>query len=94
MLPDSLHWQGLYMGKTGKNGDIRLSPRVRLEGPGAHVDLEGAEGLRLIEGLLTGQSLTAPDSVPAGSRTALLRWNGLPLGRLNVKNKRLIWSER
>ena len=94
MLPDSLHWQGLYMGKTGKNGDIRLSPRVRIEGPGAHVDLEGAEGLRVIEGLLTGQSLTAPDSVPAGSRTALLRWNGLPLGRLNVKNKRLIWSER
>ena len=94
MLPDSLHWQGLYMGKTGKNGDIRLSPRVRLEGPGAHIDLEGEEGLRIIEGLLTGQSLTAPDSVPAGSRTALLRWNGLPLGRLNVKNKRLIWSER
>ena len=58
------------------------------------MDLEGDEGIRLIEGLLAGQSLTAPDSVPAGARTALLRWNGLPLGRLNVKNKRLIWSER
>ncbi len=93
-LPESLHWQGLYVGKTGKNGDIRLSPRIRLEGPGAHVDLEGPAGLKLIAGLLQGQSLPAPDSVPAGARTALLRWNGLPLGRLNVKNKRLIWSER
>lgn len=93
-LPDSLHWQGLYMGKAGKNGDVRLSPRVRIEGPGAHVDLEGAEGLRVISGLLQGQSLSAPSSVPAGERTALLRWNGVPLGRLNIKNKRLIWSER
>ena len=58
------------------------------------MDLEGAEGLRVITGLLQGQSLPAPSSVPAGARTALLRWNGLPLGRLNVKNKRLIWSER
>ena len=94
MLPEELHWQGLYMGKAGKNGDLRLSPRVRIEGPGAHVDLEGTEGLRIISGILQGQSLPAPSSVPAGARTALLRWNGLPLGRLNVKNKRLIWSER
>lgn len=94
LLPEELHWQGLYMGKAGKNGDLRLSPRVRIEGPGAHVDLEGPEGLRVISGLLQGQSLSAPASVPAGARTALLRWNGLPLGRLNVKNKRLIWSER
>ena len=93
-LPDSLHWQGLYMGKAGKNGDVRLSPRVRIEGPCAHVDLEGAEGLRVISGLLQGQSLPAPSSVSAKDRVALLRWNGLPLGRLNVKNKRLLWSER
>ena len=94
LLPDALHWQGLYMGKTGKNGDIRLSPRLRLEGPGAHVDLEGVEGIRCITGLLQGQSLPVPTSVPASARTALLRWNGLPLCRLNIKNKRLIWSER
>lgn len=93
-LPESLHWQGLYMGKAGKNGDVRLSPRVRLEGPGAHVDLEGAEGLKIISGLLQGQSLPAPDGIRKEERTALLRWNSLPLGRLNVKNKRLIWSER
>lgn len=94
MLPESLHWQGLYVGKAGKNGDVRLSPRIRIEGPGAHVDMEGEEGLRLISGLLQGQSLPAPASVPSGARTALLRWNNLPLGRLNIKNKRLIWSER
>ncbi len=93
-LPESLHWQGLYMGKAGKNGDVRLSPRVRIEGPGAHVDLEGAEGLKIISGLLQGQSLPAPDGIRREERTALLRWNSLPLGRLNVKNKRLIWSER
>ena len=93
-LPESLHWQGLYMGKAGKNGDVRLSPRVRIEGPGAHVDLEGAEGLKIISGLLQGQSLPAPDGIRKEERTALLRWNSLPLGRLNIKNKRLIWSER
>ncbi len=94
VLPDSLHWQGLYMGKIGKNGDIRLSPRVRLEGPGAHVDFEDKEGVRCIVGLLQGQSLPVPSSVPASAGTALLRWNGLPLCRLNIKNRRLIWSER
>ena len=94
LLPESLHWQGLYMGKTGKNGDIRLSPRLRLEGPGAHVDLEGEEGIRYVTGLLQGQSLPVPTSVLPAARTALLRWNGLPLCRLNIKNKRLIWSER
>ena len=93
-LPESLHWQGLYMGKAGKNGDIRLSPRVRIEGPGAHVDLEGMEGLKIISGLLQGQSIAAPSGIGAGERTALLRWNSLPLGRLNIKNKRLVWSER
>ena len=82
------------MGKAGENGDVRLSPRVRIEGPCAHVDLEGAEGLRVISGLLQGQSLPAPSSVSAKDRVALLHWNGLPLGRLNVKNKRLLWSER
>lgn len=94
MLPEELHWQGLYMGKTGRNGELRLSPRVRIEGPGPHLDLEGEEGLQLISGLLKGQSLPAPSSVPAEARAVLLRWNGMPLGRLNVKNKRLIWSER
>ena len=94
LLPEDLHWQGLYMGKTGKNGELRLSPRVRIDGPGPKLDLEGEEGLRLISGLLKGQSLPAPSSVPADARAVLLRWNGLALGRLNVKNKRLIWSER
>ena len=52
------------------------------------------EGLKIISGLLQGQSIAAPSGVDAEERTALLRWNSLPLGRLNIKNKRLVWSER
>jgi len=92
-LPASLRWQGLYMGKTGKNGEIRLSPRVRIEGPAEHVDLEGKHGLLQISGLLQGQSLPAP-AMKAGAKSAILRWNGMPLCRLGVKGGRLIWSER
>ncbi len=93
-LPASLRWQGLYMGKHGKNGEIRISPRSRDEGPGAHIDTDGREGLNRIEGLLQGQSMPAPDHLPSGSRSVLLRWNGLPLCRLTVKGGRLVWSER
>jgi 16S rRNA (cytosine1407-C5)-methyltransferase len=94
MLPENLHWQGLYMGKTSKNGDIRISPRIRLDGPGKHLDLEGLQGLERIQGLLQGQSIPTPPNISTDTRSVLLRWNGLPLGRLNIKNKRLIWSER
>ena len=93
-LPATLRWQGLYMGKHGKNGEVRISPRSRDEGPGEHVDLEGREGLRWIESLLQGQSMPAPGHLPSGGRSVLLRWNGLPLCRLAVKGGRLVWSER
>ena len=93
-LPASLRWQGLYMGKHGKNGEIKISPRSRDEGPGVHVDVEGREGLRRIEGLLQGQSMSTPDHLPSGVRSVLLRWNELPLCRLTVKGNRLVWSER
>lgn len=94
LLPGKLHWQGMYMGKIGKNGELRLSPRVRINGSDEKIDVEGKEGLRLITGLLKGQSLPVPATVAANARAVLLRWNGLALCRLNVKNKRLIWSER
>ncbi len=92
-LPSSLHWQGLYMGKTGRNGEFRISPRVRTEGSAVHVDLEGKQGIMQICGILQGQSLPAP-GMQAGTKNALLRWNGMPLCRLGVKGGRLIWSER
>ncbi len=92
-LPAALHWQGLYMGKTGKNGEVRLSPRVRIDGPAAHIDLEGRQGITQIAGLLQGQSLPAPGLRPE-VKSALLRWNGMPLCRLGAKNGRLVWSER
>ncbi|MBP3730569.1 MAG: RsmB/NOP family class I SAM-dependent RNA methyltransferase [Mailhella sp.] len=92
--PASLHWQGLYMGKAGKNGELRISPRVRAEGPGPHLHLEGPQGLRMIEGLLQGQSLPASDDLGIRDRAVLLCWNGMPLCRLSVKSKRLFWSER
>lgn len=94
LLPEALHWQGLYMGKIGKNGALHPSPRLRLQGAGACVDLEQTEGIQRIARLLQGQSLPLPSGTPAEARTALLRWNGLPLCRLNIKNKRLLWSER
>ncbi len=94
LLPEALHWQGLYIGKLGKNGDVRLSPRLRLEGSGICVDLEHTEGIQRIISLLQGQSLPLPSGTPAEARTALLRWNGLPLCRLKIKKKRLLWSER
>ncbi|MCQ2444496.1 MAG: RsmB/NOP family class I SAM-dependent RNA methyltransferase [Mailhella sp.] len=92
-LPSALHWQGLYMGKAGRNGELRISPRCRIGG-GPVLDLEGAEGLRSIAGLLQGQSLSAPGGLEAGCRSVLMRWNGTALGRLTVKGKRLVWSER
>ena len=93
-LPEALHWQGLYMGKVSKNGELRFSPRMRIEGPCPRLDVEGEEGLHVISRLLQGQSMPAPSSADSSSRSVLLRWNGLALGRLNMKNKRLIWSER
>jgi len=101
-LPGSLRWQGMYAGKAGRGGEIRLSPRLRLPAP-AHcslsvVDLEGRDGLTLIESLLAGRSAEwqdFPDKAQKGEgRDVFLRWQGLLLGRVRRKGRRLIWSER
>lgn len=96
-LPGSLRWQGLYVGKTAKSGDIRLSPRLRLDGPAPVVELEGASGVDVLKALIQGRSVNAADAGPRraeGGKNALLRWNGLNLGRAALKNGRLLWAER
>lgn len=95
-FPASLRWQGLYVGKTARNGDVRLSPRMRLAGPGPAADLEGQEGVDVLKALLQGRSVPAAEVGLTGTadKTVLLRWNGLALGRASLKNKRLLWSER
>jgi len=102
LLGTSLRWQGMYMGKMSKSGELQISPRVRLEGSLPRIELEGKEGLNQIKKLLSGQSLTYDhaDNVsnvgnaPSVGKNAILVWNGLVLGRVRLKNKRYLWSER
>lgn len=90
MLPARFMWQGMYMGKVGKSKEVQLSPRVRMEGDLPVVRFEGKDGIEKIKGLLSGQSLACDYK----EKNVLMAWNGLILGRLKVKNKRLVWSER
>lgn len=90
MLPARFMWQGMYMGKAGKSKEVQLSPRVRMEGDLPVVQFEGKDGIEKIKGLLSGQSLVCGYK----EKNVLMAWNGLILGRLKVKNKRLVWSER
>lgn len=95
-FPPALRWQGLYMGKTAKNGGVRLSPRLRLAGPGPVADLEGRKGVDVLKALIQGRSVPSCEVglTDIREKTVLLRWNGLALGRASLKNKRLLWSER
>ncbi|MCH5278101.1 MAG: RsmB/NOP family class I SAM-dependent RNA methyltransferase [Desulfovibrionaceae bacterium] len=95
LLPAGLRWQGLYMGKVARNGDLHLSPRLRQDGPGPTLDLEGKQGLSTLAALVQGRSVTAAELPPArGGTHVLLRWNGLKLGRATLKKTRLLWAER
>ena len=89
-LPQNFAWQGMYMGKAGKSKEVQLSPRVRMAGDLPVVNFEGKEGIEKIKGLLSGQSF----SCDYKEKHVFLACNGLVLGRLNVKNKRILWSER
>lgn len=89
-LPQNFAWQGMYMGKAGKSGEIQLSPRVRMAGALPCVHFEGKDGIEKIKGLLSGQSYPCDYT----EKNVFMAWNGLILGRLKVKNKRLVWSER
>lgn len=89
-IPENFAWQGMYMGKVGKSKEVQLNPRVRMAGNLPIIHFEGKEGLEKIKGLLSGQSFNCEYK----EKNVLMAWNGLILGRLKVKNKRLIWSER
>lgn len=96
LFPSTLRWQGLYVGKIARNGDLHLSPRLRQDGPAPALDLEGKDGLRTLTALAQGRSVAAADLPLSarGGRQVLLRWNGLTLGRATLKNARLLWAER
>lgn len=89
-LPENFAWQGMYMGKVAKSKEVQLNPRVRMGGNLPIIHFEGKQGLERIKGLLSGQSFNGDYK----EKNVLMAWNGLVLGRLKVKNKRLIWSER
>lgn len=89
-LPQNFPWQGMYMGKVSKSKEVQLSPRIRMAGDLPVINFEGKEGIEKIKGLLSGQSF----SCDFKEKNVFLAWNGLVLGRLKVKNKRLVWSER
>ncbi len=90
ILPQNFPWQGMYMGKVSKGNDLQISSRFRLYNDLTQMDFDGQKGLEQIKALLTGQSITC-QSV---EKYSLMCWNGLPLGRLKIKNKRLLWTER
>lgn len=104
ILPEDFNWQGMYMGKVSKHGDIALSPRVRIASTLPHIHFADLKGIEQIKGLLSGQSLSIKDldsiksedyaELLKGEKNAQFSWNGLLLGRLKVKNKRLMWTER
>lgn len=89
-LPQNFAWQGMYMGKVSKSKEVQLSPRIRMAGDLPVINFEGKEGIEKIKGLLSGQSFSCENK----EKNVLLAWNGLVLGRLKIKNKRLVWSER
>ncbi len=89
-MPIGFRWQGMYMGKVTATGEISPAPFIRSGSALPRLETEGAEGIRLITGLLSGQSFTGD----IRGKSALLVWEGTPLCRLRVKNKRLFYSER
>ena len=93
-LPPSLRWQGLYCGKSGKNGEVFLNPRLRIGLSGPSIRLEGQTGCEYLMKLLQGQSLVCNADIQSTAKTAGVYWNNLSLGHVNLKNGRVLWSER
>jgi 16S rRNA (cytosine1407-C5)-methyltransferase len=90
LIPEKTAWKGFVLGKTGKQGDLRLSPHLRGLMPTARS--AGDKGLALINlediapllSLLQGQGLPL-DAEPG---EAGLYYRGLPLCRLALKGRR------
>ena len=89
-FPKRFRWRGTTIGKI-QRGEIRPSPRLHCVMPPYSPD----NGISIddpapIRTLLTGQSMT----VDAKQKDVGLYFMGLPLGRLRVKGKRALWSEK
>lgn len=87
-LPSSLTWQAANVGKWA-GGKVHFSPRLRSLLPA----LPPENALQLddiadITRLLSGQSLLTG---LRGTDTGLY-WQGLPLGRVKLKNGRVLWT--
>lgn len=89
-LPKQFKWQGMSIGKVSKSAEIQMLPRMRMGSHLPYMDFDGMSGINAIRGLLSGQSLTCSFQ----TKEVMMRWNNLILGRLKVKNKRLLWTER
>ncbi len=89
-LKSDFFWQGMYMGKVNKAHELQISPRMRLYSDLPRIELEDEKGVEQIKALLSGQSILTD----LKCKNSLLTWNSLPLGRLKIKNKRLLWTER
>lgn len=89
-FPETFRWRGFPLGKISR-GDVRPSPRLRTllpeytEGTGLNIDDPA-----LLSALLTGQSL----QVDTPHKEIGLYFRGLALGRLKVKGKRALWTEK
>jgi 16S rRNA (cytosine1407-C5)-methyltransferase len=90
VLPGEFTWRGLPLGRLHKGG-FRPNPRLRLLLPPARAggDLV-VDNPEQVEALLTGQSLDLPGAAePCG-----LYFRSLPLGRLRLKGRRALWTDR
>lgn len=87
-LPAGLVWQGANVGKWA-GGKVHFSPRLRSLLPAAPPEtaLQLDEATSIVR-LLSGQSL---QTGLRGSDTGLY-WQGLPLGRVKLKNGRALWT--
>ncbi|MDD6088156.1 MAG: RsmB/NOP family class I SAM-dependent RNA methyltransferase [Desulfovibrionaceae bacterium] len=87
-IPGSVKWQGMAVGRCAGNR-ISFSPRFRcaVSNDAPRIVLESASDL---EKLIQGQSLRTSLS----EKNAILCWNSLVLGRVRLKNGRIVWSER
>lgn len=89
IIPREMRWQGFPVGKfAGKK--FKPDARLRALLPGESQRFVDASSIDVIRQLLSGQSLTAPQS----GKWAGLSFHGHPLARLAVKGKRVLWSDR